>query len=222
LLDKILATRILGFLYLFALVTLVASDFFLDKIADLDIEPKLQNINALPGKFKINIMLALIEHVRVIAIALMLFNVFSHHNLLLGVVGTCFRVAEGLILIYNEVNYWSLLSIARQYSAASGADKNALIDLGRTVVETKSSRVTVVQVLFGVGLLAYSILFAFYGVVPPRIGWLGGVSSLILVYGGGIKLVKSTSGVLLGFGSLFAIIFEVILGGWLLFYSQAT
>jgi hypothetical protein len=211
--------RILGFLYLFALVTLVAIDFFQDKIDVLDIEPKLQIINALPGRFKINIMLALIEYIRVIALALMLFFIFSHHNLLLGVIGTGFRVVEGLILIYNEVNYWSLLRIARQYTAASGAAKNALIDVGRTVVKTKSSVFTVVQVLFGVGLLAYSILFVSYGVVPPRIGWFGIISSLLLVYGGGIKLVKSDSGVLLGFGGLFGIIFEVILGGWLLFYS---
>jgi len=59
-------------------------------------------------------------------------------------------------------------------------------------------------------------------VVPQIIGWIGIVASILVGIGNGIKLVKSNSkayGVLSSIGGLSAILFEVIIGGWLIFYS---
>ncbi|MEE9459154.1 MAG: DUF4386 family protein [Candidatus Bathyarchaeia archaeon] len=92
-------------------------------------------------------------------------------------------------------------------------------DLGRIILQTKNSRWTLVTTLYGIGILAYSILFVTYGVVPQIIGWLGLVVSIFLVFGSGIKLVKPNFEVLLVIGGLSSILFEVIFGGWLLFYS---
>ena len=95
---------------------------------------KLQQINNDPKKFKISIVLILIEHVSIISLAVMLFIAFSPYNITLAVVWAIFRIGEGLIQIYNKKNYWGLLNIARQYSGTSGAEKNALIDLGHSIL----------------------------------------------------------------------------------------
>jgi hypothetical protein len=152
-------------------MSIFAGGAFGSKIGfDFDSDDRLQKINNDPNKFKISIVLALISSGSVIALVVMLFIVFSPYNIILGVVWTTFRMGEGLILIYNEINYWGLLNIARQYSGTSGAEKNALSDLGRTILQTKNSRFRLSQFLFGIGTLAYSILFVTYGVVPPIIG----------------------------------------------------
>ena len=75
------------------------------------------------------------------------------------------------------------------------------------------------QLLFGVGTLAYSIVFVTYGVVPEIIGWLGLVAGILVSFANVLKLLKHNFKVLEIFGALSAILFEVIFGGWLLFSS---
>jgi len=207
-----------GFLFLFIIITNLASERFGTKtFSDLDSDAKLQKINNGPKKFKISIVLALIEHVSIISLAVMLFIAFSPYNIILGIVWAIFRIGEGLIQIYNKKNYWGLLNIARQYSGTSGAEKNALIDLGRSILKTKNSSFTFAQILFSIGTLAYSILFVTYGVVPAIIGWFGIVASILYGFGSGIILVKPNFKVLWNFGGLLILLFEIVLGGWLLF-----
>ena len=151
--------RVSGFLFLLILTTLFASSAFGNKIGDFDSDDKLQKIYNDPKKYQISIVLALIQHVSIIALAIMLFIVVSPYNLILGIAGTIFRIGEDLIQIYNEINTWGLFNLARQYSGTSGAKKNALIDLGLIILQTKNSRWTLATTLYGIGILAYSILF---------------------------------------------------------------
>jgi len=122
-----------------------------------------------------------------------------------------------LIQIYNKKNYWGLLNIARQYSGTSGAEKNALSDSGRSILKTKNSTFTFAQILFSIGTLAYSILFVTYGVAPVIIGWFGIVASILYGFGNGIEIVRPNFRVLWNFGALLIWLFEIVLGGWLLF-----
>ena len=209
-----------GFLFLFIIITLITSERFgYSVISDLDSDTKLQEINKDPKKFKIGTMLALIEHGSIIALAVMLFIAFSPYNMILAVVWTISRITEGLIDFYNEKSYWGLLNIARQYSVSSGAEKNSLIDLGRGILKTKNSRFAFAQILFTIGTLSYSILFVMSGVVPEIIGWFGIVASILYGFGNGIILVKPNKAMQLCPVGLLVLIFEIILGGWLLFSS---
>ncbi len=212
------AMRISGFLFLFIIITNVASVRFGNKLTrDLDPDAKLQKIYDNPKKFKISIVLALIEHFSIIALVIMLFIAFGSYSLILGVVWIIFRIGEGLIDIYNEKNYWGLLNIARQYSGTSGVKKNSLSDSARTILKTKEFRFTFAQILFSTGTIAYSILFVTYEVVPPIIGWLGIVASILFGFGSGINLVKPNFKAPGYFGGLLILLFEVVLGGWLIF-----
>ncbi len=216
-----IAMRLSGFLFLLLIIiAFVASLRFGSEawtISDLDSDAKLQKINDDPNKFKISIVLALIEHVGIISLAVMLFIAFSPVNVILAVVWTLSRTGEGSIQIYSKGNYRGLLSIARQYSGTSGAERDTLVDLGRTILKTKNSRFTFTQILFSIGTLAYSILFVTYGVVPPIIGWFGIVASILYGLGSGIILVKPNQSRGLLVGGLLVLLFEVVLGGWLLF-----
>ena len=176
----IIEISLCGFLFLFILVLNIAMAAFGNKveIGDFDSAAKLQMINEHPNKFKIGIGLGLIEHFSIIALAVMLFVVFGHYNIILGIVWTIFRIGEGLIFIYNETKYWGLLNIARQYSVTNGTEKKGLSDLGHIILQSRNSRYNFAIILFSVGTLTYSILFVTYGVVPPFIGWLGIVTGI--------------------------------------------
>lgn len=94
-------------------------------------------------------------------------------------------------------------------------------DSGQVILQTVTSRYTFALILWSIGTLAYSVLFVTYGVVPPIIGWLGIVTSISFGFGNGIKLVvKPGFNVLIAIGGLSAMLFEVIIGGWLLFFSH--
>jgi hypothetical protein len=202
------------------MITNIASERFGHEIfSDLDADAKLQKINNDPKKFKISIVLALIEHVSIISLAVTLFIAFSPYNILLAVVWTIFRIGEGLIQIYNKKNYWGLLKLAREYSGISGAENYTFIDLGCSILKTKNSSFIFAQVLFSIGTLAYSFLFVTYGVVPEIIGWFGIVATIFYGFGNGIKLVKPNFKILWNLGGLLILLFEVVLGGWLLFSS---
>ncbi len=220
-----------GFLFLFILVLNLAMAAFgyinSEQKTGSDAQTsnsdaELQKINKNGSKkFKISVVLALIEHGCVVALAIMLFIVFSPYSIIFGIVCVIFRTGEGLIQFYNEKNYWRLLDIARKYSSTSGAEKESLSVLGHTLLKTKDSRFKFAMILWAIGTLAYSIVLVTDG-VNPIIGWLGIVASILIGFGNGTKLVKpkvKIFEVLSTIGGMLAIVFEVIIGVWLIIYS---
>ena len=208
-----------GFLFLFIIITLVLAErFSYSVMSDLDSETKLQEINKDPKKFKIGTMLALIEHGTIIALAITLFLAFNSFNITLAVIWTISRITEGLIDFYNEKNYWGLLNIARQYSASSGAEKQSLSELGYSILKTKNRVLAFAQILFSIGTLSYSILFATSEavLVPTLIGWFGIIASILYGFANGIIIVKPEKARKFFVVGILILIFELILGGWLL------
>ncbi len=211
---------LVGVLFWLDIILVFASERFGYKTYnDLDADAKLPKIHEDPKKFKIGFGLILMEHFNIIALAVMLFVAFSSYSLILGIVWITFRIGEGLIQIYYKKNYWRLLNIARQYPGTSDAEKNSLIELGHSILNTKSSSFSFAQILFSIGTLTYSILFITYEVVPAILGWFGIVASIIYGVGNGIILVKPNFKVPAYLGGLLIFLFEAILGGWLIFSS---
>ena len=209
-----------GFLFWFIIITNILSERFgYITLNELEPEAKLQKISNDPKKFKISVVLILIEHGSIIALAVMMFVAFSPYNLILGIVWTFSRIFEGVFQIYHKKNYWGLLNLATQYPGASGAEKNALIDSGRSILESKESTFSFAQIFFSIGTIAYSILFVTYIVDLLWIGWFGLVASLLYGVGNGIFFVKPNFKALLKLGGLLILLFEIVLGGWLLFFS---
>jgi hypothetical protein len=211
-----------GFFFLFIIITNIASGKFGYKtFDDEDADAKLQKINSDPKKFKIGVVLILSEHLGIISLAVTLFIAFSPYNIILGIVWAISRIGEALIQIYDKKNYWGLLNIAKKYSDTSDDEKNALIDLGRNILKTKEFRFLFAQLFFSIGTISYSILFVTYAyeVVPAFIGWFGIVASILYGFGNGIFLIKPNFKAIWGLGGLLILLFEIVLGGWLLYYS---
>ncbi len=211
-----------GFFFLFIIITnIVSGKFGYKTFGDEDPDAKLKKINNNPIEFKISVVLILIEHLSIISLAVTLFIAFSPFSIILGIVWALSRIVEALIQIYDKKNYWGLLNIATKYSDTSGAEKNALIDLGRSILKTKEFRFVIAQLFFSIGTISYSILFVTYAfeVVPAFIGWFGIIASILYGFGNGIFLIKPNFKAMWSLGGLLILLFEIVLGGWLLYYS---
>jgi hypothetical protein len=211
--------EISGFLFLLIIVVLnLASEKYDYEIfSKLEPDAKLQSINDDPKKFRTGVQLVMFEHVIIITLAVTLFIAFSPYNLILGVVWLMSRSLEGLIQINNKRNFLSLSDIAEQYSGAIGTDKEVLSKQALSMLKTKNSTFTVAQLLFSIGTLAYSIVFVFFAILPDILGWFGIVASIIYGLGNGMHRLKPDSRALWNLGGLLIFIFELVLGGWLLF-----
>ena len=76
-----------GFLFWFIIITNVASERFgYISIKELGSDAKLQKISDNPKNFKISVALILIEHVSIIALAIMLFIAFGSYSIILGII----------------------------------------------------------------------------------------------------------------------------------------
>ncbi len=216
-----------GFLYLFILVlqiAMAAFGYILEPTAKhYESDFKLLKFNDNPRKFQISIVLALVEHFCVILLPIILFIAFNSYNLILGIIWVLFRVAEGAIQVYNEKDYWGLLNLAKKYTGSSGTEKNSLFDSYRSILKTKSTRFAFAMICWSIGTLAISIvLVAYVGAIPLFIGWLGIIASIAIGLANIALLVKPNYKVYETMSSIFgllAIVFEVIIGGWLIFYS---
>ncbi len=209
-----------GFLFLLILILNVVMGAFgyLMEKDDYDPDKDLKKINKNPNKFKIGFGLALIEHGCVITLTILLFIAFSSYNIMLGIIWGIFRTGEGLIQFYNEPFYWKLIAIAKKYSSTSIAEKKSLSDSALSIFKGKDTRFKYAMICWSVGTLAFSIVLVNSGFVPQYIGWLGIIAGILVGIGTGIKLVKPKIKAEM-IGALFAIVFEIIIGGWLIYYS---
>ena len=215
-----IAIQLSGFFFLFIIVTNITSGIFGYKtLGDVDVEAQLQFINKNPTKFKIGVVIILMEHLGIISLALTLFIAFSPYNIILGIIWCISRIIEALIQIYDKKNYWGLLKLAIKYSDTSEPEKNASIDSSNSIFETKKFRFAIAQLFFSIGTFSYSILFVIYGVVPLFIGWFGIVASILYGVGNGISRIKPDFKVLWSIGGGLILLFELVLGGYLLFFS---
>ncbi len=215
------AFRIAGILFLFIIVMNVASVSYGNELmSDLNVETKLLRIYEDPTKFKTGIGLAVVEHLAIIALAVTLFIAFSPFDKRLGWVWLVARSLEGFILVYTEIRVWELLSLAERYSVAGSAEQSTLIAMGQAILQTKNTGFLLASVLFGVGTMMYSYLFVTHGVAPLYIGRAGIIIGFFWGVSNGLSLVTSSFLVLTNLSGLAVLVFELLLGGWLLLYSN--
>jgi hypothetical protein len=209
-----------GLFFLLIIITNLASNRFgYQTFGDIDKEAKLEKIGKDPRRFKISFVLILIEHLIIILLAITLFFAFNAYNLILAVIWTISRSIESLIQIINKKSYWRLLNIAKKYLIANDSEKKSLDDLHLNILKSKMSNFLFAQIFFTIGTLAYSTLFVVYEVIPVIIGWFGIVADIIYGLGNGIFFIKPNIKTLWSLGGLFILIFEIILGGSLIYYS---
>jgi len=212
--------QVCGFLYLFILLTSVLSKFMAG--APLNPEDASNSLGSVAegGKrFQISIVVDLVSHVSVVALAGALYLAFSPYNRSLAFLGTLWRVAEGTIIAFTEVNNIVLLAVARKFVSATGAEAVTLETLGRALIVAEDWGLKIGLAFLALGSLLYGILFVSTGAVPSALGWWGLVAGLLAVVGRWLVLVGPDVG-LVAISFLPTILFEVVFGVWLLFRGE--
>lgn len=88
-----------------------------------------------------------------------------------------------------------------------------------SILKSKQSNFLFAQIFFSIGTLAYSTLFSIYEIILAIIGWFGIVASIFYGFGNGIYFVKPNFKTLWNLGGLLVLLFEIVLGGSLIYYS---
>jgi hypothetical protein len=214
-----LALKLCGFLYIFILITNAASVGLGNRTGETDSAALVATISGNPGRYRMGVIVAIISHLGIVVITGTLFIAFSPFNRHLALVGSVSRLGEALAMIYGEVTVLRLIDLAREYALAD-SNKESLRLLGDQILRTKNTGVDVGLLLLSIGAIAYCISFAQSGAVPPMIAWLGLAAGILSAVG---ILIKFASGfrALAVIGMVMMMVFEVIFGGWLLFFSHA-
>jgi hypothetical protein len=131
----------------------------------------------------------------------------------LAFLGTLWRVAEGTIIAFTELNNIILLAVAQKFVSATGAEAVTLETLGRTLIVAEDWGFKIGLAFFALGSLLYGILFVSSGVVPRALGWWGVFASLLAAAAVWLNLINPNLRMI----SFLAIMpYEVVLGIWLL------
>ncbi len=212
---KISIGQLCGFLFLFILFTSILSKATAGTPLDPDnVSESFQNTFGNSLKFRISIVLDLISHVSIIALAGALYLAFSPYNQPLASIGTLWRVAEGTIIAFSEISGLIFIAVAQQYGSALGSEKFALESLGRVLIMSEDWGLKIGLIFLGAGSLIYAILFVKSGTVPLFLGWWGIISSILAIGGILLSLINPNIKMV---GILIMIPYEIILGFWLLF-----
>jgi hypothetical protein len=213
------ALKLCGFLYIFILITNAASVGLGNRTGETNSAAMLATISENPGRYRMGVIVAIASHLGIVAITGTLFMAFSPFNRQLALIGSVSRLGEALAMIYGEVTVFRLLDLAREYALAD-SNKESLRLLGDQILRTKNTGVDLGLLLLSIGAIAYCVSFVQSGAVPSRIAWLGLAAGMISAIGILIKFASGFSALAV-IGMVLMMVFEVIFGGWLLFFSHA-
>lgn len=223
-LSKIGIVRLTGILFLFVLATSAASGALAvvkPTAAPDEVAITLRNVAKDRGKQRTSILFDLASHVGIIALAGALYLAFSPHNRSLALLGTLWRVAEGVILAFSEINNLVFLGVAQAFVSANGAEAVALETTARAIRMMENWGFTIGLIFFALAALAYSALFVSTKAVPLALGWLGVVASVLAVAGTWLGLARPDLSSVSMIGFLAMILYEIALGVWLLVRGAA-
>ena len=210
-LSKFSYGQICGFLFLFILFTSILSKATAGAPLDPDNVTKSLRNTAMDGKkFRISIVLDLISHISIIALAGALYLTFSQYNQTLAFIGTLWRVVEGTIIAFSEISGLMFLAVAQKYVSTAGTETVALESLGHVLILAEDWGLKIGLIFLGFG----SLLYVTSEAVPRTLGWWGVIASAIAAGGILLSLVNPKIKMI---GILFMIPYEIVLGFWLLF-----
>lgn len=192
------AAKIVGALFIFAIVMLFAGESFYKPL--LDSEDFLANVYPNRISVIVGILFEFAIVPAVVLIPALLFPILKKHNeaLALGYVG--FRLLEAAILSIGYVNTLSLISLSEIYlkgSTAQRADIQLLGSAAQRVNQWAGTTGLIYLVVFASGsLMFYTVLYA-SKLVPRLISTAGLVAALLLLTGsvaGHLDLFTDTLG----------------------------
>jgi len=181
-----------------------------------DVLGTMNKVAANSKKFRISVVIDLISHVSIIALAGLLFIAFSPYNRSLALLGTLWRVAEGTIIALSEASNFVIIDVSQKSASTTGAQAMALESMGRIVISMGEWGYKIGLIFLVLGSLMYAILFVTSGAVPLAIGWFGVIASILAVGGILLNLINPNLSMV---SFLVMIPYEIVLGFWLLIWG---
>jgi hypothetical protein len=212
--KNIKTARIVGALFLIAMVTSLVGGVWLESIASAP--DYLASVSENETQVIIGVLLELVNCIAVVGIAVLLFPILKRLNeaLALGYVG--FRVVEATILFVAVISPLLLVTLSQEYAAAGAPDASYFQTLGTLVIAARAHLAgLLVPVLFSLGavLLYY---FLYQSKLVPRFISVWGFIAVALLFTWNLL---ETFGISISAGMIFGlpiILNEIFLGIWLI------
>ncbi len=216
--------RIAGFTYLFYAAIGICYELLMHQATGVYGDAaKLTRIGQYAINVRLTILIALLECLSSLVLAVTLYGITRHEDHELAMLGLVCRVAEGVLGSLNNIpSYLGLLWLAKAGVGTGVPDlptKNALL----AFLLMPGTSVPIGSIFFAVGTLIFSYLLLRGRMVPVSIAWLGVFASGLLAVTLPLQLAGFSTGSLTGYYQwLPALVFQVVLALWLLIKGVAT
>jgi Domain of unknown function (DUF4386) len=216
--------RIAGFTYLFYAGIGLWSELLMHQARGTEGgAEELARIGQHATNVRLTVVITLLECLSALVLGVTLYGITRAEDHELAMLGLVCRVAEGVLGSLNNIPaYLGLLWLAKAGVGTSVPDiptRDAL----REFLLMPGTSVPLGAVFFAVGSLIFSYLLLRGRMIPVSIAWLGVFASALLVVVLPLQLAGFPSGPVSGYYLwLPALLFQVVLGLWLLIKGVAT
>lgn len=213
------AAKVVGFCYLFAMVTAVFSEFYVRAhlINFDDAVETARNIVAHEGLFRLGIASDLLAFATDIVLIGALYIVLKPVNRSLALVAALWRMVETTILVVMTLTSFDVLRVLSGADYLRGFEVDRLQALARLSIGAHSAGYTVGLMFFGLGSTVFGYLWFKSNYIPRALAAWGVFSSLLvfvctfsfIIFPNLMRILSPAC-----YGPIF--VFELTMGFWLL------
>jgi hypothetical protein len=208
-------------MFLFYIATAFPSMVLFDQATSgAGIAAKLASVAQHAPQVRLAIVLSVVTIFDALVLAVALYAITRDQDADLALLALACRVAEGVVSTITTLAILGLLSVATAGFAA--ADPSAANALGSLLLKVQGWSMTIGATLFAVGSTLYSYLFLRARSIPVPLAWLGLLASILLVVALPAQLAGFIEGAMGRSMWLPMLVFEVVLGLWLLIKGVAA
>ena len=211
------AAIIAGFMYLFIIITPLLSLIFIDSkiVMEGNVAATINNIMANELLFRISTAINLIIFVSVVILAIALYVTLKPVNKNLSLLALSWRLGEaifGSVAVLSSLIILLLLN-GKNYLTVFGTEQfQAIVGL---FLDIYWSCTIIIFVFLALGSIVFFYLFLKSKYIPKILAIWGIFSFLLVLIGALVSLIFSNNAFMI-FGAQ-AILFEIVIGFWLLF-----
>ena len=214
--------RIAGFMYLFYFATALPAMILFERAARADgIAARLAAIAENASDVRLVVLLLVVDCVVALVLAVGLYGITRDEDHDLALLAFGCRVGEGVVAAIPALATLGLLWLATAEPGKAAEDAMSAHALAGFLLRVRVWGTTIAATFFAVGSTLFSWLLLRGRAVPVPLAWLGVVASVPLVLFFPAQLIGFQGGRIELLLSLPMLVFEVVLGLWLLFKGVA-
>jgi hypothetical protein len=212
--SNIKTARIVGALFLIAMVTSLVGGLWLESI--IAAPDTLVNVAAMDTQVVVGVLLELANGLAVIGIAVMIFPIFKRHDEALALGYVALRIIEAVLIVAALVIPLALIAVGQEYLDATPADASHLQGAATSFLAAREVLAgQMLGIFFGLAALVFYSLLHQLRLVPRFISVWGLIAAVLVLAWNLLEIF----GISVSFGMILAlpiILNEIFLGFWLI------